>query len=49
MRKTIKIDAELHDRLEGHCEEGESVEEFITELVSMYETEGAFMQEGYSE
>ena len=49
MRKTVELDAELYNRLEGHLEEGESIEEFIEELVSMYETEGAFIQEGYSE
>lgn len=49
MRTTIEIDADLHERLESHLEAGEFVEEFIEELLSMYETEGAFMQEGYSE
>ncbi|MGM0372113.1 MAG: DUF7557 family protein [Halobacteriota archaeon] len=49
MGTTIEIDADLYERLQGHCEEGESVEEFIVELVTMYETDGAFMQEGYSE
>jgi predicted CopG family antitoxin len=49
MRKTIEIDGDLYDRLEGHCEEGESIEELIEELVSMYEPEGTLMQEGYSE
>ncbi len=49
MRTTIEIDTELYERLNGHLEEGETVEEFISELVSMYETEGAFLQEGYSE
>lgn len=46
---TIELDEDLHERLAGHCEEDESVAEFIEELVSMYETEGAFIQEGYSE
>lgn len=45
----IEISDDLMDRLEGHAEEDESVEEFIEELVSIYETEGAFLQEGYSE
>ena len=49
MRKTIEIDEELYNRLEDHLEDGESIEEFIEELVSMYETEGTFIQEGYSE
>ncbi|MFB6124969.1 MAG: hypothetical protein ABEJ59_03330 [Halanaeroarchaeum sp.] len=49
MSETIELDADLYDRLEGHCEEGETVEEFIEELVGMYESEGRFLQEGYSE
>lgn len=46
---TIELDETLYERLETHLEEGETVEEFIEELVNMYETEGAFLQEGYSE
>jgi hypothetical protein len=49
MGTTIELDADLYERLQGHLEEGETVEEFIAELLSMYETEGSFMQEGYSE
>jgi predicted CopG family antitoxin len=49
MTYTLEISDDLRERLEGHLEEGESYEEFITELVSMYETEGVFLQEGYSE
>jgi len=49
MRTTIEIDAELAERLESHLEDGETKEEFIEELLSMYETEGSFLQEGYSE
>ncbi len=49
MGTTIDLDEELYERLETHLEEGETVEEFIEELVNMYETEGAFIQEGYSE
>jgi hypothetical protein len=49
MTYTLEISDELKDRLDDHLEEGESHEEFIAELVSMYETEGAFLQEGYSE
>ncbi|MFB6110188.1 MAG: hypothetical protein ABEJ60_04865 [Halodesulfurarchaeum sp.] len=45
----IEIDEDLYGRLADHCEEDETVEEFIEELVSMYETEGAFIREGYSE
>lgn len=46
---TLEIADELKERIDGHLEEGESHEEFIEELISMYETEGTFLQEGYSE
>lgn len=49
MAPTLEVSEELADRLESHCEEGETVEELIEELVSMYEAEGAFLQEGYTE
>jgi ferritin-like metal-binding protein YciE len=49
MTHTLEISAELKERLDDHLEEGQSHEEFIEELVSMYETDGAFLQEGYSE
>jgi len=49
MTQTIEIDDDLAERLDTHCEEDETREEFIVELVSMYETEGTFLQEGYSE
>jgi len=45
----IELDAETIDRIDGHLEEGETREEFIDELLSIYESEGAFLQEGYSE
>jgi hypothetical protein len=49
MGTTIELDDALVERIETHLEEGESIHEFIEELVNMYETEGAFIQEGYSE
>jgi predicted transcriptional regulator len=49
MTHTIEISDELSARLDGLLEEDETYEELIAELVSMYETEGAFLQEGYSE
>lgn len=49
MTVKIELDDELAERLEQHLEEDESYKEFIEELVSMYETEGAFLTEGYSE
>jgi len=49
MTYTLEISDDLRERLDAHTDEGESYEEFIEELVSVYETEGAFLQEGYSE
>ncbi|WP_169333431.1 DUF7557 family protein [Natronococcus jeotgali] len=49
MSHTLEISDDLKDRLDSHCDEGQSPEELIEELVSIYETEGTFMQEGYSE
>lgn len=49
MTYTVELDDTLIERIQSHLEEGETPEEFITELVNMYETEGAFLQEGYSE
>lgn len=47
--REIELDDDLFERLERHTEEDETVPELIGELVAMYETEGAFLQEGYSE
>ncbi|MFB6354253.1 MAG: hypothetical protein ABEJ92_09225 [Halobacteriales archaeon] len=49
MTHTIEISDDLRTRLEGHLDEDETIVEFIEELLSMYETEGTFLQEGYSE
>lgn len=49
MTHTLEISDELYERLQGHLAEGETPEEFVAELVSVYETEGAFLQEGYSD
>lgn len=49
MSYTLEIDDELEERIERHLEEDETPEEFISELISVYETEGSFLQEGYSE
>ncbi|WP_458189855.1 DUF7557 family protein [Haladaptatus sp. NG-WS-4] len=49
MTVTLTLSDELAERLDKHLEEDESYEEFIEELVSMYETGGAFLTEGYSE
>lgn len=49
MTQTLEISDDLWDRLDAHLEEGQTHEELIEELLGMYETEGAFLQEGYSE
>jgi hypothetical protein len=49
MPETIEISDDLKERLDAHREEGETYAEFIEELVSVYETEGSFLQEGYSD
>ena len=49
MSHTIEISDELKARIDEYIEEDESYEEFIEELVQIYEVEGIFLQEGYSE
>jgi hypothetical protein len=49
MTHTLEINDELKERMERHLEEDETLEEFVEELVSVYETEGSFLREGYSE
>jgi hypothetical protein len=49
MTHTIEISDDLWERIDTHSEDGETPAEFLEELVTVYETEGAFLQEGYSE
>jgi len=49
MTATIEISDALHEHIESHLAEGEEIEEFIEELVAVYETEGAFLREGCSD
>jgi hypothetical protein len=49
MTYSFEINDELKEKLDSHVEEDESYEEFITELISIYEAEGTLLQEGYSE
>jgi hypothetical protein len=46
MSQTVELDDELIERLEGHLEEDETIEEFIEELVNIYEQEGRFSDPG---
>jgi len=41
----IELDAELIERIDSHLEEGETRQEFMEEILSIYESEGAFLQE----
>lgn len=49
MSPSIELSRDLLDRIDSYCEDDESYEEFIEELLNIYETQGAFLQEGYSE
>lgn len=46
MAHSIELEDELVERLEGHLEEDETIEEFIEELVNIYEHEGRFTDQG---
>ncbi len=46
MGQTIELSDELIERIEGHLEDDETIAEFVEELVSIYEQEGRFLQEG---
>lgn len=49
MCPTIEVSEETRAQLDSHRENGESYDEIIQELVSIYEQQGAFSREGYSE
>lgn len=49
MTQTIELSEDLRERLDAHLDEDQTYEELIAELLNMYETEGTFLQEGYSE
>jgi predicted CopG family antitoxin len=46
MPRTIELSDELVERLEAHLKEDQTVEEFIEELVGIYEQEGRFSDPG---
>ncbi|UHQ96084.1 DUF7557 family protein [Natrinema halophilum] len=46
MGRTIELDDDLAKRMEAHLEDDETIEEFVEELVTIYEQEGRFLQEG---
>jgi len=41
----IEFDAETIERIDEHLEEGETRQEFVEELLNIYESSGAFLQE----
>lgn len=43
---TLELDDELMERIESHLEDDETAEEFVAELLTIYEQEGRFLQEG---
>lgn len=47
MSPSLQVSEELLDRIDGHCREGETREEFISELLAHYESEGQALWEGY--
>jgi metal-responsive CopG/Arc/MetJ family transcriptional regulator len=47
MSPSIEVSEELLETIDDHLAEGESREEFITELVHHYEAEGGALWEGY--
>lgn len=46
MANSIELDDDLVARLEDLAEEDQSIEEFLEELVTIYEQEGRFLDEG---
>ena len=49
MCPTIEVREETIIELDSHREEDESYDELLQELVGIYEQNGVFVQEGYSE
>lgn len=49
MSPTIEVSEETMRELDSHQEGDESYDELVQELVNIYEQQGAFTREGYSE
>jgi hypothetical protein len=47
MGVTIELDDELAERIDSHLEDDETYEEFVEELLNIYES-SRFVREGYS-
>jgi ferritin-like metal-binding protein YciE len=46
MARTVEISEDLAERIDDHRREGETMAEFIEELVNIYEQEGRFSDRG---
>jgi len=46
MAHTIELEDELVERIETHLENDETIEEFLEELLTIYEQEGRFTDQG---
>jgi len=49
MSPTIEVSEETMRELQSHREAEESYDELVRELIHIYEQQGAFNREGYSE
>lgn len=47
MSPTIEVSEDLLQQIDDHLQEGETREEFIEEMVHLYEAQGATSWEGY--
>lgn len=45
MARTVELSDSLVERMERHMEDDETIEEFVAELLSIYEHEGRFTAE----
>ena len=49
MTPTIEVSQETLEQLDSHRENEESYDDLVHELVTIYEQQGAFTREGYTE
>lgn len=49
MRPVIPVSRETLEEIDNHREQEESYDEFLRELLNIYEQQGTFTREGYSE
>lgn len=49
MSPSIQVSEETLRKLDSHREDDESYDELVQELVRIYEQQGAFTREGYTE